>query len=126
MQNKKVRRARVARDWWCIWPVRLPCRAGCLGGENPSARMLRRTLPLSLAEADFKAMGWTLGKELGSGHFAKVKAVTRDSDGKKAAVKIIKKPKGAPAQRLPRLCTCPSSPLTPGPLRSSAGRNEEA
>ena len=38
-------------------------------------------------------MGWTLGKELGSGHFAKVKLVTRDSDGMQAACKIIKKPK---------------------------------
>lgn len=45
--------------------------------------------------ADMKALGWTLGKELGSGHFAKVKLVTRDSDGVTAAVKIIKKPKGA-------------------------------
>ena len=40
-------------------------------------------------------MGWTLGKELGSGHFAKVKLVTRKSDGQQAACKIIKKPKGA-------------------------------
>ena len=37
--------------------------------------------------------GWTLGKELGSGHFAKVKLVTRTADGVKAACKIIKKPK---------------------------------
>jgi serine/threonine protein kinase len=49
--------------------------------------------------ADIKKMGWTLGKELGSGHFAKVKLVTRDSDGTTAALKIIKKPKGAPPQQ---------------------------
>jgi len=40
-----------------------------------------------------KAKGWTLGKELGSGHFAKVRLATRDSDGMQAALKIIKKPK---------------------------------
>ena len=38
-------------------------------------------------------MGWTLGKELGSGHFAKVYLCTRKSDGAEAACKIIKKPK---------------------------------
>ena len=42
-----------------------------------------------------ESMGWMLGKELGSGHFAKVKLVTRRSDGQQAACKIIKKPKGA-------------------------------
>ena len=55
-------------------------------------------------------MGWTLGKELGSAwlgwpdwvdrkrgfDFAKVKLVTRKSDGLQSACKIIKKPKGAP------------------------------
>ena len=40
-------------------------------------------------------MGWELGKELGSGHFAKVYLVTRKSDGIQSACKIIKKPKGA-------------------------------
>lgn len=44
-------------------------------------------------QADLKAMGWSLSKELGSGHFAKVKLVTRDADGYQAACKIIKKPK---------------------------------
>ena len=44
---------------------------------------------------DLKKVGWLLGKELGSGHFAKVKLVTRESDGVTAACKIIKKPKGA-------------------------------
>jgi len=39
--------------------------------------------------------GWELGKELGSGHFAKVRLATRASDGTVAAVKIIKKPKGS-------------------------------
>jgi len=39
--------------------------------------------------------GWTLSKELGSGHFAKVKLGTRKSDGLQVAVKIIKKPKGS-------------------------------
>ena len=38
-------------------------------------------------------MGWNLGKELGSGHFAKVYLVTRKTDGVEAACKIIKKPK---------------------------------
>ena len=38
-------------------------------------------------------MGWELGKELGSGHFAKVYLTTRKSDGQQAACKIIKKPK---------------------------------
>jgi len=42
---------------------------------------------------DLKKVGWLLGKELGSGHFAKVKLVTRESDGVTAACKIIKKPK---------------------------------
>ena len=40
-------------------------------------------------------MGWTLGKELGEGHFAKVYLVTRDSDSTQAACKVIKKPKDA-------------------------------
>ena len=39
------------------------------------------------------SMGWELGKELGSGHFAKVYLTTRKSDGQQAACKIIKKPK---------------------------------
>ena len=43
--------------------------------------------------ADMESMGWTLGKELGSGHFAKVYLVTRKTDGVEAACKIIKKPK---------------------------------
>jgi len=42
---------------------------------------------------DMDSMGWTLGKELGSGHFAKVYLVTRKADGVTAACKIIKKPK---------------------------------
>ena len=58
--------------------------------------------------ADIKKMGWTLGKELGSGHFAKVKLVTRDSDGTTAALKIIKKPKGAPP---PQQRTWPSAEM---------------
>ena len=56
--------------------------------------------------------GWTLGEELGSGHFAKVKLVTRLSDGKKAACKIIKKPGGvhaASSTRAPFLM-CHSNP----------------
>lgn len=36
-----------------------------------------------------------LGKELGSGHFAKVRLGTNTTTGQVAAVKIIKKPKGA-------------------------------
>ena len=44
--------------------------------------------------SDIEKCGWTLGKELGSGHFAKVKLATRVSDGMQAACKIIKKPKG--------------------------------
>eukprot|EP00966_Prymnesium_polylepis_P068281 1586534-Prymnesium_polylepis.1 len=43
--------------------------------------------------AEVKKLGWDLGKELGSGHFAKVKLAVRTSDGAKSAVKIIKKPK---------------------------------
>jgi len=39
--------------------------------------------------------GWDLGKELGSGHFAKVKLATNQETGQTAAVKIIKKPKGS-------------------------------
>jgi len=42
---------------------------------------------------DIDKCGWVLGKELGSGHFAKVKLVTRKSDGQQAACKIIKKPR---------------------------------
>ena len=38
-------------------------------------------------------LGWDLGKQLGTGHFAKVKEATRRSDGLVCAVKIIKKPK---------------------------------
>lgn len=49
----------------------------------------------SMEKDDIDKCGWTLGKELGSGHFAKVKKVTRKSDGQEAACKIIKKPKGA-------------------------------
>ncbi len=49
----------------------------------------------SVEEKDLDKLGWSLGKELGSGHFAKVKLATRKSDGITAAVKIIKKPKGA-------------------------------
>jgi len=45
--------------------------------------------------AEVRKLGWELGKELGSGHFAKVKLGTRTKDGAKAAVKIIKKPKSA-------------------------------
>jgi calcium/calmodulin-dependent protein kinase I len=44
-------------------------------------------------DADFKSMGWEVGKELGSGHFAKVKLATRVSDKQQAACKIIEKPK---------------------------------
>ena len=43
--------------------------------------------------ADMESMGWNLGKELGSGHFAKVYLTTRKSDGQQAACKIIKKPR---------------------------------
>jgi calcium/calmodulin-dependent protein kinase I len=39
--------------------------------------------------------GWELGKELGSGHFAKVRLCTNQASGQVAAVKIIKKPKGS-------------------------------
>ena len=42
---------------------------------------------------DISAIGWTMGKELGSGHFAKVYLVTRNTDGQQAACKVIKKPK---------------------------------
>ena len=50
--------------------------------------------------SDIEKCGWSLtvdgkepGKELGSGHFAKVRLAQRKSDGLKAACKIIKKPK---------------------------------
>jgi len=47
-----------------------------------------------MAEAQFESeSGWKLAKELGSGHFAKVRMATKD--GQEAAVKIIKKPKGS-------------------------------
>jgi len=39
--------------------------------------------------------GWELGRELGSGHFAKVRLCTNTTTGQVAAVKIIKKPKGS-------------------------------
>jgi len=59
--------------------------------------------------SDIEKCGWTLaidgkepGKELGSGHFAKVRMAQRKSDGLKAACKIIKKPKGVhPGVALP-------------------------
>ena len=44
--------------------------------------------------------GYELSKELGSGHFAKVKLATRQSDGEKVAVKIIKKPSGSKVKLL--------------------------
>ena len=44
--------------------------------------------------------GYELSKELGSGHFAKVKLATRQSDGKKVAIKIIKKPSGSKVKLL--------------------------
>mmetsp|Transcript_20702 Transcript_20702/g.42083 ORF Transcript_20702/g.42083 Transcript_20702/m.42083 type:complete len:326 (-) Transcript_20702:532-1509(-) len=47
----------------------------------------------STEKEDIEKCGWVLGKELGSGHFAKVKKVTRKSDGLEAACKIIKKPR---------------------------------
>jgi len=37
--------------------------------------------------------GWEFGKELGTGHFAKVRLATKD--GQECAVKIIKKAKGS-------------------------------
>ena len=48
---------------------------------------------------DLKAMGWTPDDipKLGSGHFASVFRVSHTADQFKAAVKIIKKPKGARA-----------------------------
>jgi len=48
-----------------------------------------------IEKAEVRKLGWELSKELGSGHFAKVKLGTRLSDGAQAAVKIIKKPKSA-------------------------------
>jgi len=39
--------------------------------------------------------GWELGRELGSGHFAKVRLCTNTTTGQVAAVKIIKNPKGS-------------------------------
>ena len=57
----------------------------------------------AIEKEDIELCGWTLnvdgkevGKELGSGHFAKVRLAQRKSDGLKAACKIIKKPKGVP------------------------------
>ncbi len=38
---------------------------------------------------------WKLGKELGSGHFAKVRLANHVETGAQCAVKIIKKPTGA-------------------------------
>lgn len=55
---------------------------------------------MSSEQQDCEAMGWELGKELGSGHFAKVKLVTRKTDGQQAALKIIKKPKDAKKRKL--------------------------
>jgi len=54
----------------------------------------------SMEKDDIDKCGWTLGKELGSGHFAKVKKVTRKSDGQEAACKIIKKPKDLKKQKM--------------------------
>ena len=56
----------------------------CLSMHPPDLLCSQRTL---------ESMGWTLGKELGAGHFAKVYLVTRKSDGVQSACKIIKKPK---------------------------------
>ena len=70
------------------WPRR--------GGRGTVHARRRPSAPRRAAAADMQSMGWELGKELGSGHFAKVKLVTRKSDGQQAACKIIKKPKGAP------------------------------
>jgi len=38
---------------------------------------------------------WEIGKELGSGHFAKVKTGTNKKTGKRCAIKILKKPSGS-------------------------------
>ena len=53
---------------------------------------------VSAEVAEVRKLGWELGKELGSGHFAKVKLGVRNSDGAKSAVKIIKKPKSKSKQ----------------------------
>jgi serine/threonine protein kinase len=42
-----------------------------------------------------KILNWVLGKELGSGHFAKVRLAKHCETGAQCAVKIIKKPTGA-------------------------------
>jgi len=63
------------------------CRAGRLCA---SAAMSSSS---ATEKEDIDKCGWVLGKELGSGHFAKVKLVTRKSDGQQAACKIIKKPR---------------------------------
>ena len=60
---------------------------------TPSIAELRATMSDALP-------GYELSKELGSGHFAKVKLATRQSDGKKVAVKIIKKPSGSKVKLL--------------------------
>lgn len=46
-----------------------------------------------IEKEDIEKCGYILGKELGSGHFAKVKLVTHKKDGYEAACKIIKKPR---------------------------------
>lgn len=79
-------------------------------------------------------MGWDLGKELGSGHFAKVYLVTRKSDGIQSACKIIKKPKGARGaaharsrnSSLQRLLEPHLSPSTRSSLRALAELKKRA
>jgi len=62
---------------------------------------------LALEMDDIEKCGWTLKvdgkepeKELGSGHFAKVRLAQRKEDGLKAACKIIKKPKDLKKRKL--------------------------
>ena len=56
-----------------------------------------------------KIGNWLLGKELGSGHFAKVRLAKHVETGAQCAVKIIKKPTGAPARdEMRRFSAAPS------------------
>ena len=86
--------------------VRLACASSA---TIKNCRLTRRFV--CRAADDLDQMGWTLGKELGAGHFAKVKLVTRKTDGQLAACKIIKKPRGAHARAQKCCVIMPTRPV---------------
>ena len=65
---------------------------------STSTSSTRPTAPPTERE-ELEELGWAVGAELGSGHFAKVKMGRRLSDGQRAAIKIITKPTLKPGQK---------------------------